>query len=471
MPNQTVERSPRAPSGHGTTGAAEVRLVTVALVLVAAGLVAAASRGPIAAIAAIVVAILVFLAAVLGRERLTILAMIGAFALAPMSRGLAPGGPESPIIPSDILFGLAVMLLAPTLLRRSLRLPLTYVIGISLIMVTGTLSTAFSTAPLASAIQFVQWLIVILGLLVLFAMWAPTWKMVDLLLWSYVAGQMVSVAYAPLGGAIGNRYQGLSHHPNEFGGAGVMAFAALMYLWRRNDAVWYRLLVAGAAAISVASVIISGSRAAAAVVAGLVLLFPIVERSAVKGFVLSILGALAVFSLPLVVDRSGEGSAIARLAGSADAIGADRARTEAQDFGIDLFLNSPIIGNGFAEALFVHNVVLGVATSVGLIGLLGYLLVLYTLARPIIGDHPNRRIGYIVAAFVAITPTFPALEDRTLWVPMAPAILLAIQSRRGARDNEATAEPAAAAVEDPAQSSPSQSGPAQSGPAHPTQPA
>ncbi|WP_182377824.1 O-antigen ligase family protein [Nocardioides sp. WS12] len=429
MPNQTVARPPKAPSGDGTTGVLETRLVTGLLVLVALGLVYIAARGPIAAVAAGMLAVLLLLLAVLGRERLAFFAMMGAFATAPMNKGIAPGGAESPITPTDLLFGLAVMLLVPTLLRRSLRLPLAYTIGISLILITGTLSTLFSPDPLFSAIQFVQWLVVILGLLGLFALWAPTWKMIDVLLWSYVAGQMISIAYAPIGGAVGNRYQGLSHHTNEFGGAGVMAFATLMYLWRRNDAVWYRALVALAMAASVGSVLASGSRAAAAVIAGLVLMIPFVERSALKGFVLAILGALFVFSLPFVIGNSGEGSALARLAGSADAIGADRARTEAQDFGINLFLQHPLVGNGFSEALYVHNVVLGVASSVGVIGLLGYFLVLFTLARPIIGNHPNRRLGYVVWAFIAITPTFPGLEDRTLWVPMAPAILLAIQVR------------------------------------------
>ncbi|MFW6870172.1 O-antigen ligase family protein [Nocardioides sp. CPCC 206347] len=429
MPNQTVARTPRAPSGDGTTGVLETRLVTGLLVLVAVGLVYVAARGPIAAIAASLMAIMLLLLAVLGRERLAFLAMMGAFATAPMNKGISPGGAESPISITDVLFGLAVMLLVPTLLRRSLKLPLAYTIGISLIMITGTLSTLFSPDPLISSVQFVQWLIVIVGLLGLFALWSPTWRMVDVLLWSYVVGQMASTLYAPIGGGVGNRYQGLSHHPNEFGGAGVMAFAALMYLWRRNDAVWYRVVVALAMAASVGSVVASGSRAGAAVLAGLVLMIPFVERSALKGFLLAVLGALFVFALPFVVGNSGEGSAIARLAGSADALGADRARTEAQDFGIDLFLQHPFVGNGFSDALFVHNVVLGVASSTGVIGLLGYLMVLFTLARPIIGNHPNRRLGYVVWAFIAITPTFPGLEDRTLWVPMAPAILLAIQAR------------------------------------------
>ena len=446
MPDQITARPPTAVRADGSTGVAERRVVTVVLVLLAAGLAALSARGPLLGIAGVGVAGFVAALAVLGRERVAFLAMMTAFATAPMYKGIAPGGESTPITPTDLVFGIAVMLLIPTLLRRSLRLPLTYIAGISLILVTGTLSTITSVSPVISALQFVQWLVVILGLLCLFALWAPSWKKIDVLLWSYIAGQMVSIAYAPLGGAIGNRYQGLSHHPNEFGGAGVMAFAALMYLWRRNDAVWYRVVVALAGVASGASVVASGSRAGVAVVAGLIVLIPIVERSAVKGFLLAIGCALLVFALPYIVGQSGEGSAISRLAGSADALGADRARVEAQDFGIDLFFQHPLIGNGFSDALYVHNVVLGVASSVGIFGLLGYLLVLYTLGRPIFGRHPNRRLCYVVAAFVAITPTFPGLEDRTLWVPMAPAILLAVQARLYGRHpeeggHEAPAEP------------------------------
>lgn len=445
MPNQTVAPATRSSSGQETTGVLESRLVTLFVVLLAAALVAASTRGVVAAALAVVVAIGVLALAVLGRDRMAMLALMLAFATSPMYKGISPGGAENPISPTDLLFALAVFLLVPTLLRQSLRLPLTYVVGISLILVTGTLSTVFSPMPLISTFQFAQWLVVILGLLCLFALWAPSWKTVDVLLWCYVGGHMVSLAYAPIGGAVGNRNQGLSNHPNEFGGAGVMAFAALMYLWRRNDAVWYRVMVAGLGAASAGSVVISGSRAGVAVVAGLILMIPFVERSAFKGFLLAVCGALGVFALPYIVGRSGEGSAITRLAGSADAIGADQARNEAQAFGIDLFSKSPIVGNGFADTIFVHNMVLGVAASVGVIGLLGYLLVLFTLARPIIGDHPNRRLGYVVWAFIAITPTFPALEDHTLWVPMAPAILLALRS--GDRDDDSgdgETEPAAA---------------------------
>lgn len=431
MPSVTSER-PVRPSGLGSApGALERRVVTGLLGLLAAVLAAAATRGPIAAALGAGIAAMLLLLAVAGRERTATLMMMAAFATAPMYKGLAPSA-ETPVTPTDLLFGLATVLLLPSLLRRRIDLPLGYVLGVALILLTGTLSTAFAESPLISALQFVQWLVVLVGLVGLIALWAPTWRVVDILIWCYVAGQMASVAYSPFDSGIANRHIGLSHHPNAFGEAGVMTFAAALYLWRRNDALWYRLVVVGAGAAGAVSAVTSGSRAATVVIAGLVLMIPFVERSAVKGFLLAIGGAVFLFSLPLLIDSTGETSALSRLAGSADALVADQARKDAQDLGISLFLEHPIAGNGFAEAIYVHNVVLGVLASVGIIGFLGYLMVLFVLARPLFGDHPHRRLGYVVWAFIAITPTVPGLEDRTLWVPMAPAILLAVQSRLGA---------------------------------------
>lgn len=405
----------------------ERRFVTAVFVLLAIALALVASRGLLFGAVAVVVAGLVVLVAVLGRDRVALLAMVGAFATAPMYKGIAPGGESTPITPTDLAFGLAVMLLLPTLLGQRIRIPALYLLGVLTILVTGFLATAFADDPLISALQLVQWLVVLVGLVVLIAVWAPSWRIVAVLLWSYVLGHMASSLYAPLGGAIGGRYLGLTHHANAFGEAGTMAFAALMYLWGRNRAVWYRLLVLGCMAVCVGSSIASGSRAATVVIAGLVVMIPIVERSAVRGFALALVMALGIAILPFVVGSSSDMSALGRLTGSANAGVADSARTEALDFGFALFMERPLLGNGFAEAIFVHSVPVGVLASVGVLGFLGYLLVLYTFARPIIGHHPERRLAYVAWAFIAITPTVPALEDRTLWVPFALGILVALR--------------------------------------------
>jgi O-antigen ligase len=428
VPNQTTTRPPTAVRGDGSNGVVQRRVVTAFLVLLAVLLAAASARGPIAAAIGVGLAGFVAALAVLGRERMAMLAMIAAFATAPMYKGLAPSE-NTPVTPTDLVFGLAVVLLLPTVIGRPVRLPLGYVIGVLIILTVGILSTVFSPSPVISALQFVQWLVVLVGLVGLLAIWAPGWRTIDVLLWSYVGGHTLSVAYSPIGGSIAGRSIGLTHHPNAFGEAGVMAFAACMYLWRRSELVWYRAIVAACAAAALLSVVTSGSRAAAAVIAGLVVMVPFVERSAVKGFVLALLLAIGIVALPLILQSSSDESALSRLAGTGDALVADQARLNAQNFGIDMFFEHPIVGNGFAQAIYVHNVVLGVASSIGLLGLLGYLMVLFVMARPIIGNHPNRRLAYLAWAFIAITPTVPALEDRTLWVPLAPVILLAMNMR------------------------------------------
>ena len=111
MPNQTIVRPPTAVRSDGSNGVVQRRVVTVFLVLLAALLAAASARGPIAAILAIFLAVLISMVAGFGRERVAFLAMMAAFATAPMNRGLSPGGPSNPITPTDLLFGLAVMLL------------------------------------------------------------------------------------------------------------------------------------------------------------------------------------------------------------------------------------------------------------------------------------------------------------------------------------------------------------------------
>ena len=169
MPTQTKTRVARSPRLADGTGALERRLVTVVIGLLAVALAAAATRGPIVAVLAVLVAGGVAMLAVLGRERVAMVVLMCAFATSPMYKGIAPGGASTPVTPTDLLLVLAIMLLVPTLVGLPLRLPPTYTVGISVILVTGTLSTVFSPSPVGSILQFVQWLVVILALIVLFA--------------------------------------------------------------------------------------------------------------------------------------------------------------------------------------------------------------------------------------------------------------------------------------------------------------
>lgn len=426
MPSQITARAPGGAGSGATPGAVERRAVTVLLVLLGGALAALSTRGLLLAGGAAAVAAYFLLLAVVGRERTATFTMGLAFATAPMYKGLL-GRPDASVTPTDLLIAVAVVLLLPSLIHRLVRVPPLYLAGVVIILVTGTLSTVFSPEPFASAFQFGQWMVVLVGLVGLVAVWAPSWTVVSGLLWCFVAGQAASFAKVLVEDPPGGRHDGLAHHTNAFGEAGLMAFAALMYLWTRSSDLRYRLLVVAAGLMSVQSVVMSGSRAATVVIAGLVLMIPFVERSAWRGFLLGVTGALFLFVYPYVVDTADEGSALSRLAGTVDAAGADIARSEAQERGIEAFLQSPVAGTGFAEALYIHNIPLAVLSSIGVIGMVGYLFVLFTLARPIIGNHPQRRLAYIAWAFIAITPTVPGLEDRTLWLPLSLVILLALR--------------------------------------------
>ncbi|WP_281370669.1 O-antigen ligase family protein [Nocardioides stalactiti] len=190
-----------------------------------------------------------------------------------------------------------------------------------------------------------------------------------------------------------------------------------------------RLFLAGFVGVSLLSVTMSGSRAAIVVLVVVILLVPIVERSAMIGFAFAICAALGVVALPFIVDISGEESAIGRLAGSGTATASDEVRNEAFDYGLERLGSSPIFGTGFSDVEQIHNVFLEAAVAIGVLGLVSYLIVLFALARPLFTQHPMRRLTYMIWVFIGVAPTFPGLWDRTVWVPASVAALAMIAPR------------------------------------------
>ena len=402
------------------------RLVTAFAILLAAVLALVAMLNTVTMMLALAVAVGVLALAVLGRERVGILVLMVSFAMAPAYKGLSPSVGSS-VTPMDVLLVLGIGLIAPSLLSRRFQFPSLYLAGLGIILVTGSIGSLSSPGPALSFLQFIQWLIVLGVLVGFFALWRPPWVIVDRLLWSYVAGQMLSIldAFATGPSAVTGRYQGLSHHPNAFAEGGVMAFAILLYMFHRHHGWRSRGLIVIAAVASVESTVLSGSRAALLVIAGLLVLVPFVERSAVAGFAWAGLGALGIAMLPFVASFSGSGSALSRLAGTGDATYSDNSRTSVFDTGLHMFLDHPLLGNGFTTVTEFHDLFLSAAVAGGLFCLVGYLMVLTSLARPLFGQHVRRRMAYLSWAFIAITPTVPWLDDRTLWVPLSLVVLIA----------------------------------------------
>ena len=132
----------------------------------------------------------------------------------------------------------------------------------------------------------------------------------------------------------------MATHPNYFAEGGMLALALLVYLaYRHFGRSWlWSPAILGSAAVCAATVYLSGSRAAIVVVAVLVLMIPIVERSAMTtGFFMAGLVALVIVALPVLADLAGKGSAIDRLAGGGGVSQSNTARTLGLDEGIDRF--------------------------------------------------------------------------------------------------------------------------------------
>jgi len=360
---------------------------------------------------------------VFGLERAGFVLLLLAFATAPMYRGLEglSGGLATP---TDLFVVMASVLLLVSVMSRPLEIPAPFVIGLTLVAVFGLVSSLLSDSALGSVFVLVQWLFFLGAVPILIAWWRPGTKTIVALLWAYVVGQTVSTAYAlATGPVVGDRYQGLSHHTNAFGMAGMTAIAILMYLFAHHQTVPMRVAVVGAGVVMAASVIMSGSRAALVVAAVLVLIMPVVERSAVSGFLFAIFGALALIAFEQLAGSGHGGSALTRLAGKGTAVTADAARTSALDEGLKRLWESPIFGSGLFNVELYHDIFLEVAIGTGLFGLVGYLLVMFVLSRPLVTLHPQRRLSYLPLAWIGMGPALPGIWDRTMWVPIGLSIL------------------------------------------------
>lgn len=358
-----------------------------------------------------------------GLERVAIGTLLVAFATAPMYRGLEgiTGGVSTP---TDLVLVLAVGLLIPVVITRQLELPTLYVVGLLMVTFFGLVACVFADQPGGALFGLIRWTF-FLGLVpILIAWWRPSAETVSLLLWAYVGGHVLSTLDAGIEGpSVGNRYQGLTHHTNAFGMAGLTSIAILLYLGARHRSTLARVAAVSAGALSAVSIVLSGSRAALAVAVVLVLLVPIVERTAVSSLVL-VMGVLAgAVALPLLLHSGDGGSALGRLAGDPTATVADSARSTALNLGLERFWQSPVIGSGLVDVEYYHNVFLEAAIGAGLGGLVGYLLALYALVRPLLTDHVFRRLGYLPLAFIGMAPALPGIWDETMWVPISLSVL------------------------------------------------
>lgn len=417
------------PRGDGLRPGRAQTLSTLAIGGLVVCLVFIATQGFVLAALACGAALLTLALVVMGGYRVGVLALMAAFAVAPAYRGIVPALSEG-ITPADLLLVAAIFLMVPVLLQNRLLLPPTYVVGAGIVIGVGLVSAVLSAVPMQNLALLVNWILMLVGLPVVFALWRPSGREVTALLWSYIAGHMVSVGVGLAEGPLSNdRFEGLTHHPNAFGAAGAMAFALGLFLFHRlRGNVRARSLVLLCQGLSVLSIVLSGSRAALVVAAVLVLLVPIVERSAVQGFALALAGGLALMALTFVAPYASEGSAISRLQGNETTTGSDEIRTDSRDYGIDRFLEDPVLGSGLQGVDYIHDLNLAVLVAVGVLGFVGYAAVMFTFARPLFGGGQCRRLSYAAWCYLGIAPTVPSLWDRTMWLPLALSVVAVLEA-------------------------------------------
>lgn len=391
------------------------------LIGLAVALAIASTFGTVFGAAAVGVAAFVAALAAVGRDRMVLACFAGAFATAPIYRGI-----EFVVTATDLLLLAGIVLLVPELLTRRVRLPVVYVLPLLLIIAFGLRATLGSANPFQSGQILLQWMVMLAVVPLMVAVWQPSRVRINVLLWSYLAGHMVSTVVGLAEGSAGgtDRYAGLTIHPVIFGFAGATCVAIVAYLYWQYTSLWPRVLLLGVAAISIVTTVMSGSRAATLAAAALIVIVPMAERTVVGAVGVGALGILGVLLLPAAGAASSEGSSLARLVGGGTSQHTNELRSEALTEGWARFLQHPLLGNGLdTQTAHAHNVYLGVAIGIGLFGAVAYVVVLLTFVRPLLSEHPLRRLAYLPVAAIMLAATAPSAIDRTTWLPMTLAIL------------------------------------------------
>ncbi len=414
--------------------------VTVLLFLLGIGV---GSNQLLLGIAAIGIAVALTVLVGLGPEKMGIGLMIIGMLLAPLNTLRLIGN----VTFSDIAFVLGFGLLIPRMLVKRPKLPPLYVIGVAILFTGGMISSLLAPLPVASLGGFLRLVAAAILLPFIMNLLQPSGRLVDTLAWAYVVGQIISTGYSVIRGGAGmaqGRAIGLSTHPNFYALAGQLAYALLIYLYYRVERQ-HRWVVVLAAAIIGFSVLNSGSRASLLCCIVVTIMWPIIERSAVAWYVIITGAIIAVIAAESVLRALGQETTLERLSGNTSAQYSDQAREQALESGFRQFWERPIQGNGWNDILEIHNAYLEVAVGGGVLCLLGFLLIVASLIRPLFRQGVPNRLAYAGLSYAIFALIGPTLYDRVLWTVLA---LILVTSAQGNGNGDVPDE-AAHAPEDP----------------------
>ncbi|MFL6108448.1 MAG: O-antigen ligase family protein [Marmoricola sp.] len=401
----------------------------------------------ITAIAAVVLALVLTALVGVGPEKLGIGFMVLGMLLSPLNALSITGN----VTFADLCFVMGFGLLLPRMLNRGRpKLPPLYVIGVVILFVGGVVSSLLVPGVLASLGGFLRVVAAAVVLVFIMNVVHPSRKLVDAFAWAYVTGQIISTGYSVLKGAAGTaqgRAIGLTTQPNFYGLGGQLAYALLIYLFYRVDPK-HRWIVVGAMVPVGYSVLNSGSRASLLCCAIVTIAWPIVERSAVTWYVVISGAFMAAIGGEVLLRALGQTTTLDRLTGNLSAQYSDEARQQLLTAGLDLFWKHPIQGNGWATVLLYHNAYLEVAVAGGVLTLVGFVLIIASLIKPLFQQGKPNRLAYAGLSYAAFGMIGPTLYDRIVWAVLC-LILVTYDQHPDDDEPEPEPEPAQAAHRGP----------------------
>ena len=180
--------------------------------------------------------------------------------------------------------------------------------------------------------------------------------------------------------AVIHRARGLTLHPNAMALSCTLAFPGILLLFLEAKTVHIRALSIALAVITWRAINYSGSRTAIYTLAAMSLaMFLLMYREMPPRIRIRLIGvALSVvcgyMAIKYAMGPVTEYSAFWRLENGSNV--SDTIRANDQEIAIAGFINAPVFGQGYQWLRIAHNMYLQVLHSAGLVGLIGYLLVL-----------------------------------------------------------------------------------------------
>lgn len=355
----------------------------------------------------------------------SVLVVVGMF-FGPLTSVVLPGA--SFVTVTDFLLAIGFLLLFPSIVAKPIWVPWQFVLGAMVFFTVSCLASLGVDHPLSSFSLMMRVMAATIILPLAFIWWAPRGRTLFWVAIAYPLGAAFDVIYALIDGPFtaNGRYKGLAEQPTAFGYASLLGICLLPFLAARlpRGRRWTVLVIG---TICSYGIWISGSRSSLLILIILAAMFPLLERSLKAAGLVAFGGVLTVAMFNRIVEQGDGSNALARLLGGGGARTSNENRIEGLAEAFDRFTLHPILGNGYEFDFFLaHNVYMQVATCAGIVGLVGFLFVLWSFIAPLFtGPTPYRLLSYPALAYVLVGPITPNLGSRYVGVMLALGLVAA----------------------------------------------